>query len=403
MSAGDHVQAYRELAEAFGERFRREDPAGTGASISPASAEEVALVAEVAQRHGLPLSLRGAGTVFGPSEPGAGVSLRFEQMKHLAVRRGGEHLVELEPGIPWVELEDHLRTEGESLRVYPTSAPRSTVGGWLARDGLGVGSYEYGWLSENVDSVEVVLPGGARRVATGEELGLIVGAEGATGIIVGATLRLREASQDQPFGATFDDPAGLPRALEGLAAERPPLWHLGLAHPVLALSEGAETGYVLFGTYGGERGGRVEAALGQTISRHGGRMLTSAEAYRSWGARFFPAGLTGNLPSPASAVVPAPGLEEALPRLAKETPNLAVQGSVARGGEVLLISFRIGAGGRLETPGREDRERLLAIAGQAGGGEYLVGLRRFEGCPRRGDLLRLKAEVDPEGILEAVR
>ena len=132
-------------------------------------------------------------------------------------------------------------------------------------------------------------------------------------------------------------------------------------------------------------------------------MLTSAEAYRSWGARFFPAGLTGDLPSPASAVVPAPGLEEALPRLAKETPNLAVQGSVARGGEVLLISFRIGAGGRLETPGREDRERLLAIAGQAGGGEYLVGLRRFEGHPRRGDLLRLKAEVDPEGILEAVR
>jgi glycolate oxidase len=400
---GAYQGAYRELEEIFGERMRREDPAGTGASVSPASAEEVALVAEVADRHGLPLSLRGAGTVFGPSEPSAGLSLRFEQMKRLAVQRSGEHLVELEPGMPWVELEDHLHTEGESLRVYPTSAPRSTVGGWLARDGLGVGSYEYGWLSENVDSVEVVLPGGARRVATGEELGLIVGAEGATGIIVGATLRLREASQDQPFAATFDDPAGLPRAIQGLAAERLPLWHLGLAHPALALSGGPDGGYVLFGTHAGERGGRVEANLEQTISRHGGRLLASAEAYRSWGARFFPVGLTGDLPSPASAVVPVPGLEGALPRLAKETSHLAVQGSVARGGEVLLISFRIGAGRRLETPEEADREALLRVAQEAGGGEYLVGLRRFEVHPLREELLQLKQEVDPKGILQTPR
>jgi FAD/FMN-containing dehydrogenase len=240
-------------------------------------------------------------------------------------------------------------------------------------------------------------------VATGEELGLIVGAEGATGIIVGATLRLREASQDQPFAATFDDPAGLPRAIQGLAAERLPLWHLGLAHPALALSGGPDGGYVLFGTHAGERGGRVEANLEQTISRHGGRLLASAEAYRSWGARFFPVGLTGDLPSPASAVVPVPGLEGALPRLAKETSHLAVQGSVARGGEVLLISFRIGAGRRLETPEEADREALLRVAQEAGGGEYLVGLRRFEVHPLREELLQLKQEVDPKGILQTPR
>jgi FAD/FMN-containing dehydrogenase len=46
------------------------------------------------------------------------------------------------------------------LAVYPTSAPRATVGGWLATDGLGVGSFEYGWLRENVLSASVVLPGG---------------------------------------------------------------------------------------------------------------------------------------------------------------------------------------------------------------------------------------------------
>jgi glycolate oxidase len=186
-----------------------------------------------------------------------------------------------------------VRAEGGSLRVYPTSAPRSTVGGWLARDGLGVGSYQYGWLSENVDSIEIVLPGGARRVAEGSELGLIVGAEGATGIIVGATLRLREAGQDQPFAAAFYGPDGPGRAIESLAAERPPLWHLGLAHPALALSDGPERGYLIFRTYSGG----IEGALERAVSGHGGRMLSSAEAYRAWGRGSSP------LASPATSLL----------------------------------------------------------------------------------------------------
>jgi glycolate oxidase len=402
MSTGGYEEDYRELAGILGERMRREDPVGTGPSVYPVSAEEVALIAEVAARHALPLSLRGAGTLFGSSEHAAGLSLRFDLMKRFAVRRGGEPSVELEPGIPWVELEDHLRADGESLRVYPTSAPRSTVGGWLARDGLGVGSYQYGWLSENVESVEVVVPGGARRVVEGPDLDLIVGAEGATGIIVGATLRLREAGQDRPFAAVFDDAARLARALGSLAEERPPLWHLGLAHPALTLAEGSGGRYILFGTHGGDRGGRIESGLERVISGHGSEMLSSAEAYRTWGARFFPAGLTGDLPPPAQAVVPVAGLEEALLQLEKEAPQLAVQGSLARGGELLLTTFRIGTGERLEMPDEGDRGALLRISRQAGGGEYLVGLRHYEGHPRREVLLRLKNDVDPNGILPAV-
>ena len=89
--------------------------------------------------------------------------------------------------------------------------------------------------------------------------------------------------------------------------------------------------------------------------------------------------------------------------MGQEVQRLAVQGSVARGGEALLISFRIGGSGRLETPDQADREALLQIAQEAGGGEYLVGLRRFEGGPRREELLQRKKEVDPKGILEAPR
>ena len=49
------------------------------------------------------------------------------------------------------------------------------------------------------------------------------------------------------------------------------------------------------------------------------------------------------------------------------------------------------------------QEILLRIARQAGRGEYLVGLRRYENHPGRDALLRLKEEEDPKGILQATR
>jgi len=400
MGARAYEEGYAELEERFGARFRRD---ASGVTVAPTDEEEVGVVAEIAHRHGLPLSPRGAGTIPGSARSAEGVVLGLDHMKSFSVTEGEEPAVELEPGLSWVELEDHLRGEGKSLRVYPTSAPRSSVGGWLARDGLGVGSYEYGWLSENVLSVEVVIPGGARHVAASEELDLIVGAEGTTGIIVGATLLLREASRDLPFAAALDTPSGLARAVKNLSGEQFPFWHLGLVRTDLALTAGPEEGYVLYGTHHGESEGELEAALARTISSCGGRMLGSAEAYRSWGARFFPVSPTGELPTPATAVVPVPGLQEALIRLESEVAHLGVQGTVASGGSVMLMAFRIGEGGGLENPDEADREAMTRIARQAGGGEYLVGVRRYEGHPRREALLRFKEEIDPKDILGSAR
>ncbi|HEX5916041.1 MAG TPA: FAD-binding protein, partial [Rubrobacter sp.] len=71
--------------------------------------------------------------------------------------------------------------------------PRATVGGWLATDGLGVGSFEYGRLRENVLSASVVLPGGESREVPGEEVGSFLSTGTTGGIVVGARLRTRRA------------------------------------------------------------------------------------------------------------------------------------------------------------------------------------------------------------------
>ena len=366
------------------------------ARVFPGSAEEVGLVAELAERYGLPLALRGARTAARLEEPTGSLLLESELMRDITIAEGNELWVQ--PGVPWVELEDHLQRWGKSLRVYPTSAPRSTVGGWLARDGLGIGSYEYGWLSENVVSVQVVLPGGEKRELRGQDLTLVIGAEGTTGIIVGATLLLREAEHDMPLAAVFDEAEDLAKAIEELYRARSPLWHLGLMNPARARAGGLQGRYILFGAYHAE----VGSALEETISKHKGRMLPPAETYRAWGGRFFPAGLSGETPFPYAVLIPNSGLADVLLRLEREAANLALQGTLVKGGDAQLLAFR-NVDGRLESPGTSDKESLLQLAREAGGGEYAVGLRRYRGHPRYDVLQRFKSEVDPKGILGAIR
>lgn len=395
MSTAPYEEAFRELEETFRERFVPErEEQGAPARLVPSSAEELGLVMEVAERYGLRLMLRGGATTPGPASSTDGLLLDLGLMRDVALTKGGE--LRVQPGIPWVELEDYLRHQGKSLRVYPTSAPRSTVGGWLARDGLGIGSYEFGWLSDNVVSVEVVLPGGERRELRGDDLALVLGAEGTTGIIAGATLLLREAEHDVPFAASFDDTESLARTIRGICRAGLPLWHLGFVDPARAHAVGLHERYVLFGAY--HAGANVETALEEAFSEHGGQALPLADAYRAWGGRFFPAGLSGETPSPGNALVPDSGLSEILHQLEHEAVAFAVQGTITAEGDALLLAFRAGDG-RLESFGPDDAENLLRLARQAGGGEYVAGLHRYQGNPRYDALRRFKSEVDPKGVL----
>lgn len=390
-----HADALTEIEHTFGERYRPAAP-GAPTAVAPTNAEEVATLAEIAGRHKLPLAPRGAGTA--PGEAPRGLSVGFDLMRRVSLPEGHD-VVEIEPGIPWVELEDHLRGSGKSLRVYPTSAPHSTVGGWLARDGLGVGSHEFGWLRDNVESVEIVLPGGERRTLRDEDLTLAVGAEGTTGIIVRATLLLRDAARDTPFAAVFGDAASLVRPIEDLRRLSPPTWHLGFSTPSLALSDAPAGSYILFGTLPAGSDSPDESV--EEITARGGEVLTRAEAYRVWGARFFPAGAPDAPHSFATALVPLSGLSDALRRLESAASQVAVQGTVARDGRVLLLGFGGDGSGAPQDLDADGSEVVARAARESGGGEYATGLRRLEGVPEKEALRRFKKEADPDSILGA--
>ncbi len=292
-------EALRAIEGIFGDRMKRGPVGEEGtrgealASVSPVNAHEVELLAKVAGRYSLPIVALGAGTAFdAPGAPGNGILVRFDLMRGVRIRGGEELWVRAEPGALWLELENNLSTHGWGLSVYPTSAPRATVGGWLATDGLGVGSFEYGWLSENVLSADVVLAGGGHRTLRGEELRPFVGpgktAGDGAGIVVEATLRTRRADADVSFGATFDEPEDLVGAVASLHEAGVPLWHLAFLDPGMVRARGLGDGYLLFGAYPEERAPVVEGALRETFGSHRGRILPAAESYRAWGERFFP-------------------------------------------------------------------------------------------------------------------
>lgn len=333
-----HGEALEAIERIFGDRMKR-GPVGEEvtrgealAVVSPVNVREVELLAEVAGRYSLPLAALGAGTAFdAPGVPGKGVLVRFDLMRDVRIRGGEELWVRAEPGAPWLELENNLSTHGWGLAVYPTSAPRATVGGWLATDGLGVGSFEYGRLSENVLSADVVLVGGEQRTLRGEELRSFVGpgdtARDAAGLVVGATLRTRRTDADVPFAAAFDNPKDLVGAVASLHEAGVPLWHLAFLDPGMVRARGLGDGYLLFGAYSAERSPVVEEVLRETFESHHGRVLPAAESYRVWGERFFPMAPSRSAPtSTQRTFVPIAELAEALLATRDRSTNPAVQG-----------------------------------------------------------------------------
>jgi FAD/FMN-containing dehydrogenase len=343
-------EALKTIQEKFGSRFVRHTTDTTSetepgadkaiASVFPQSTEEVELLAMLAARHSIPLVAKGAGTALYPGKQPPALAVRFDAMHHIRLpEEPGEGWVEVEPGVTWIILEDRLGQRGMGPTVYPTSAPRSTVGGWLAENGLGVGSYEYGWLLQNVFSMEVVLAGGKRDHIEGETLRHFVGSRGSLGLLVKARLATRPAARDVPVGAIFRKVEDMADAILELYRGGVPLWHLGFLNSAMASAKGLEEGHLLFGAYPGEREPQVEPALKRASESHGGRVVSRKEAENIWEKRFFPAEPLGPTPTPGRGFVRGSSLSGTLLEIERKLAGVALQGTVSVWGEVALLAF----------------------------------------------------------------
>lgn len=347
MKEDSHQAALRAIIETFEDLLVRrllirEGEPNTESPLSfvlPTSVEEVQLLSEVSQRYSVPMVAQGARTAYESGSEKGGLLVSFDLMRRTRLPADlAEHWVEAEPGALWLEVDNELHSRGMGLTVYPTSAPRSTIGGWLAMDGLGVGSFEYGWLRENVISADVVLPGGERCEVRGEELPSFVEPGGTAGIVVGAKLRSRPTHADEPFSATFTNAEDLLSAVTGVAKAGVPLWHLAFLNPQMAKARSIGEEHLLFGAYSQEQGVAVEEKLRNILKSYRGRIHGAADAYRVWGQRFFPVVPSHPTPSASRQFVSLANLSEVLGGTMSHPKHLGLQGTVGRKGDVLLLS-----------------------------------------------------------------
>lgn len=167
--------------------------------MRPRATEEVADVVALARHAGAAVTVRaGASTSHGGCVPvRGGVVLDLSALKGVVGLDLETSTARVRSGTVWTEFERILAEQGLAPMAVPSSAPASTVGGWLCTMGYGIGSLKYGPLVEQVRSLEVVLADGSVRRLTREThppLGWFVGSEGTLGVVTEVELTVRRAS-----------------------------------------------------------------------------------------------------------------------------------------------------------------------------------------------------------------
>jgi alkyldihydroxyacetonephosphate synthase len=230
-------------------RIRSGDAAGApDLVLLPGSHEEVSeLLRTCSERRVAVVPFGGGSSVVGGLEPRAErfaglVALDLRRMNALLELDEESRLAVLEPGLRGPQAEGLLAPRGYTIGHFPQSFEFATLGGFAAARSSGQASAGYGRFDELVLALRVATPAGtlslgrAPRSAAGPDLRqLILGSEGALGVITSLTVQIRPAPEERVYEgwrfASFEQGAA---AVRRLAQDGP-------RPTVLRLSDEAET------------------------------------------------------------------------------------------------------------------------------------------------------------------
>ncbi|PPK70470.1 FAD-binding oxidoreductase [Actinokineospora auranticolor] len=174
------------------------------AVVLPADAVEVERVVALCAEHNVGIVPFGGGTsVVGGvaalrGDRGAVIALDLNRLHRLLSVDPVSRLATFEAGVVAPEAERLLAARGFTLGHFPQSYERATLGGFAATRSSGQASAGYGRFEDMVESLRVATPRGDWRVgvapasAAGPDLRqLVLGSEGAFGVITEVTVRVR--------------------------------------------------------------------------------------------------------------------------------------------------------------------------------------------------------------------
>ena len=204
------------------------------AVLIPESAGQIPAVLEACAEHGVAVVPFGGGTsVVGGVEPlrdghHAVITLDLSRLSRVIDIDEVSLTATLESGLFGPDAEAALNSAGLTLGHFPQSFQYSTVGGWVATRSAGQASTGYGRIDELVEGLrlcapagELVLEPGPATAAGPSLLELVVGSEGALGVITEATLRVRPVPEERVYeGWAFGSFAEGSEALRALEQRR---------------------------------------------------------------------------------------------------------------------------------------------------------------------------------------
>jgi len=196
-------RSYRDIVRGI----RGEIPHVPDVVVRPRTAAEVGEVLERCSERGWAVVPFGGGTsVVGGVEPmlpadsphPAVVSLDLCRLRRVLEVDAVSRAALIEAGALGPDLEAQLAATGHTLRFYPQSFERSTLGGWIATRAAGHYATGATHIDDLVESVTAVTPGGSwsSRRLPGSGAGpspdrLLLGSEGALGVVTQAWVRLQ--------------------------------------------------------------------------------------------------------------------------------------------------------------------------------------------------------------------
>jgi Fe-S oxidoreductase/FAD/FMN-containing dehydrogenase len=206
------------------------------AVVQPQSEAELSSLVRWAVKNRVPLTPRGKGSSgYGGVIPvRGGLVVDFYRMRAIKNIDKENNTATVEPGVVFETLDNALMKHGLTLRLYPSSYPAATVGGWLAQGGAGIGSYEAGWFRDCIVSARAVMPGGEVREFRGADLDLLSGAEGITGLISEVTLSVQPLEEIEVIAIGCPDARDFQDMIQAIIDKNLPIWSMLFINPRMA-------------------------------------------------------------------------------------------------------------------------------------------------------------------------
>ena len=403
------------------------------AVVQPVSEKEIVKLVNWAAKEKVHLTPRAKSTSgYGGVIPvKRDVVIDFHRLQNILKIDKENHLVTVQPGIVWEKLDHELNKKGLRVNSYPTSYPSSTVGGWFAQAGAGIGSYSAGWFRDCVTKVRMVLANGVVRELDGEDLDLAYGAEGITGLITEITVKVLDDDELKVMSIGCQDAKSLNQIIESIHQKKLPIWNMMLINPSMAeLKNKAPEHehdnkpeeervvlpdtYMLTLNYAINEASFIEETVKTLVQTNGLKILSQKIANREWENRFRFMVVKRLGPSlvPAEVVVPLENLSSFLEEVDQKILQYMVEEGIVisegRDGkpEVVILGF---------IPSDERKLKynfvfglvlsIIKIAKKYGGRSYATGMyftnkaKEILGESPYKRMLEFKRETDPQDIL----